>query len=347
MQNPFKFSSFRKSDLEQIKSCVTNNSRLVLLNSRGVSCSALVLKALDQLARPYVCIDLRQIVSVPDFAVKLLSGVLSIYPFEKIRNFLYQFNVVPTVSFVTNAAPGVSFATSSNGVDLLGDVFGLIEKISSNNLTLVFDEFQEVADLENDFAEKVFQIIQPITNTNFVFLGTKESSLKDLFANPRSVFYQFAVVESLAQIPREELLSYVISGLKPVFLDESEILGKQIVAAASLRPFYTQQLAAAVWDFGKKNLALEHATATLIASHSLDYERMWGFLNRTDRIVMKLLAADQLLTTNKDFKTSTLYSSAAKLAKKGLLAQGSRLEIEDPFFKKWIFSQTEFVTSKP
>ncbi len=348
MQNPFKINSFRKSDLEQIKISVLNNNRLVLVNSVRSGCSALALKALEQLDRPYICINLQQVVSVSELAALLLSGVLSLYPFEKISNLLSEFKVGPTISFATNSAAEVSFPPNSNGIELLDNVFCLIEKVSSNDrLTIVFDEFHEIVDLEKILATNLSKIIQTVTHTNFIFLGTKENSLISIFENPRSVFYRFGVVERLAKIPPEELLSYVSGGLKPIFQEESVSIAEQILAASSYRPFYAQQLATAVWDLGKRTRVLDLAMSSVVAQHDLDYQRVWSFLNRTDRLVMKLLAAGQILTANSEFRTSTLYSSAAKLAKKGFLAQSPRLEIEDPFFKKWVLSLDSVSVSKP
>ncbi len=348
MQNPFKVSSFRKSDLEQIKSSVLKNDRLVFISPGRSGVSALVLKALDQLGRAYLCVNLQQVVSVSELAALLLAGVLSLYPFEKISRLLTALKVGPTISFVPNAAAEVSFPPNFNGVELLDDVFCLIEKISSNGrLTVVFDEFQETVDLEKGFVAKFSQIIQKVTHTNFVFLGTKESSLAALFENPRSAFYQIGVVERLGKIPPEELFSYVSNGLKPVFQEDSVSLAEQILAASFYRPFYAQQLASVVWGLGKRARVLDLAMSDLVSSHDLDYQRIWSFFNQTDRLVMQILARGQILTANNDFKTSTLYSSAAKLAKKGFITQSPRLEIEDPFFKKWILSQNHLSVSKP
>jgi len=59
-------------------------------------------------------------------------------------------------------------------------------------------------------------------------------------------------------------------------------------------------------------------------------------LNRTDRKVMQTLSLQSKPLADKMTPTSTIYSAAQKLMKRGFVIKSDSYEIEDPFFGMWI-----------
>ena len=75
---------------------------------------------------------------------------------------------------------------------------------------------------------------------------------------------------------------------------------------------------------------------TIVEEHSLDYERLWAGMNRTDRKVLLTLANKGNPITDRSVPTSTSFSSIKRLLKQGYVIKTTGYELEDPFFGEWI-----------
>ena len=75
---------------------------------------------------------------------------------------------------------------------------------------------------------------------------------------------------------------------------------------------------------------------TIVEEHSLDYERLWTNMNRTDRKVLLTLANKGNPITDRSVPTSTSFSSIKRLLKQGYVIKTTGYELEDPFFGEWI-----------
>ncbi len=115
---------------------------------------------------------------------------------------------------------------------------------------------------------------------------------------------------------------------------------EEILKFTDVHPYYTQQLAAAVYNalvYGKitENVVV-YAVKRQVEEHSLDYERLWANMNRTDRKVMLSLANKKNPITDRSVPTSTSFSSIKRLLKQGYVIKTVGYELEDPFFGEWI-----------
>ena len=116
-------------------------------------------------------------------------------------------------------------------------------------------------------------------------------------------------------------------------------MANQILDYTACHPYYSQQLAANVWQVGilqpECEDPVEKAISHVVISHSLDYERLWMNFKRTSKWVLQHLATGKSLQTG-EHRTSTIYSALKKMQKDGYVIYTDRYEIEDPFFKQWI-----------
>jgi hypothetical protein len=107
----------------------------------------------------------------------------------------------------------------------------------------------------------------------------------------------------------------------------------------SCHPYYSQQLAANLWNISflqpEKEDVLEAAIDHIVISHGLDYERLWMNFNRTNKWIMQGLTRNNTLQAG-EYPTSTIYSALKRLKKDGYVIYSDHYEIEDPFFKEWI-----------
>ena len=352
LMNPFKFGTIvedeyftdRVNELEQIKQMLDSENHLVLISPRRFGKSSLVAKALQQIGRPSITIDFMKVLNVEDLASQILRQVFRIHKFEKIKHLMKFFRVVPTLSYnPMTEGMDVSFVPSvGKSSAMLEDSLELLEKVSSakNRLIVVFDEFQEVNSIDKTLAKQLRAIMQRQKGLNYIFMGSQESMMEEIFEKKKSPFFHFGERMNLKKIPYEDFYAYIESRLPDMPASQKAAITEEILKFTDVHPYYTQQLSAAVYnaiEYGKiKENPVAYAVKKQVEEHSLDYERLWANLNRTDRKVMIALANRSNPMADRSVASSTLFSSIKRLLKQGYVIKTTGYELEDPFFGEWI-----------
>jgi len=163
--------------------------------------------------------------------------------------------------------------------------------------------------------------------------------MTDIFENKKSPFYHFGELMRLEKLPRGDFHEYLTKGLRGVFADKSSAMADRILDYTGCHPYYSQQLAAHVWQLGvlqpDTQDTVQAAIDHIVKTHGLDYERLWMSVNRTNRWILKQLATGGELQTG-ERRTSTIYSALKRLQKDGYVIYSDRYELEDPFYRQWI-----------
>lgn len=353
MKNPFKFGTLvdgefftdRISELEDIQRTLESENHLVLISPRRFGKSSLVTKAVKASGRPSISLNMQNMLSIEDFASKILRELFHLYPLERIKHLMTHFRIVPTVSTnpITNGID-VSFQPVVNGVILLEDAMALLEKVSTENkkLIVVFDEFQDIMNIRKGLDKQLRSIMQEQQHLNYILLGSQESMMTEIFERKNSPFYHFGKLMHLNKIPYEDFRTYVSERLP---LENGEALSTivdEILSFTGLHPYYTQQLSAQIWEMMTYDRIFEDvfhkAVNAIIQAHDLDFERLWLNFNRTDRFVMLTLSKNMNPLQNRFVATSTTFSAIKRLMKAGYVIRLEDYEIEDPFFKTWIIN---------
>ena len=266
------------------------------------------------------------------------------------RQLVKNFRIIPNISLnPMNNEVDISFQPVSSGSILVEDVLNLIERVNDKKkkLIIVFDEFQEIKNIGKELDRQVRSTIQHHQNINYVFLGSQESLMRDIFEKKKSPFYHFGYLLPLDKIPQQEFMEYLSAGLESVAL-KSEEIAKEILEITKSHPYYTQQLAFTVWESlnntGKMKNPVEEAVDEIIRHHDMDYERLWNTINRTDMKILIGMSLSEITPLSSEFAkkyfrgaSSTIFSSLKRLAQNGLVIKTEfGYEIDDPFFKRWV-----------
>ena len=351
MKNPFKFGVLvddefftdRNEELKEVMWTLNSENHLVLISPRRFGKSSLVAKAVKASGRPCISLNMQNLLSVDDFASKLLRELFRLYPLERIKHLMSHFRIVPTISTnpITNGID-VSFQPVMNSMVLLEDAMALVEKVSTaeKRIIVVFDEFQEVLNIRKGLDKQLRSIMQTQGNLNYVLLGSQESMMTEIFERKKSPFYHFGKLMHLNKIPYEDFREYVAARLPIEEPEKLHEIVEKIISFTNLHPYYTQQLSAQVWDMityeGIVDGVVEEAIETIVRTHDLDFERLWLNFNRTDRSIMVSLCSGKNPLQNRMVASSTSYSGIKRLMKSGYVIRLAEYELEDPFFKEWI-----------
>ncbi|MBR5085138.1 MAG: ATP-binding protein [Prevotella sp.] len=350
MENPFKFGTIvenefftdRVEEVAYIEQFVRSANHLVIISPRRFGKSSVVAKAVKQSGRKYIMVNLQQATSVSDLSAKLLKEFFRVHPMERVRHLITHFRVIPMIS--TNPVTGsidVSFQPGIDGVMLIEDVLTLIEKAHSeqDRMIVVLDEFQEICELSPKLDKQLRSIMQNQKHINYILLGSQESMMTDIFEDKKSPFYHFGEMMRLAKIPRDDFHQYLSERLAGCFAEKQNELSNKILDYTGCHPYYTQQLAANVWQIGmlqpETSDPVRKAIDYIVTTHGLDYERLWMNLKRTNKWILQRLAFNKPLQ-NGEYRTSTIYSALKRLQKDGYVIYSNHYELEDPFFREWI-----------
>lgn len=359
--NPFKFGSIvddpfftdRQNEIKEVRSVLTSSNHLILISPRRYGKSSLIYKVIGELNRPAILIDMQLITSVDDLAAQLLKKIYRVYPAERIRQFLKSFRIIPTLSLnpLTNSVE-VSFQPSARSFVNLEDVLNLLEKLSTEKkrCIVVMDEFQEITRLDDNLDRQLRAVIQLHKNINYVFLGSQESMIRDLFEKKNSPFFHFGLLMMLTRIPYRDFKEYLVSNFSKQLKNAGD-LADQILDFTKCHPYYTQHLSFMVWEKLNMNPDGGHPVADSIAGilqmHDLDYERLWGTFRNTDKKLLIGMADSELSPLSEGFirkynlgATSTVFSSLKRIMKNGHITKiENRYEIDDPFLRRWIITR--------
>jgi len=361
--NPFKFGSIvddpyftdRREEMTRVKSVLNSANHLTIISPRRYGKSSLIMKVASQLKRPLIAIDLQLVTSPSDLAAQLLKRIYRAYPFEKIRQFVKNFRIIPTISIspVTNQVE-IAFRPEDDHLPMLEDVLELLEKLGTEKrkLLVIFDEFQEIKRIDPNLMRQLRSIMQHHKNINYVFLGSQESLIREIFEKKKSPFYHFGMILPLGKIPEAEFMAYLAERMTPVTANATEI-ARQIISFTGCHPFYTQQMAFMVWEiFQDEKFSgdpVSTATQQLIAMHDMDYERWWIALNKTDKKLLIGLSLSDASPMSEAFyrkhgigASSTAFSSLKRLMEGGYISKtGNTYELDDPFFRQWLILRRE------
>ena len=356
--NPFKFGTVvdgefftdREDEILKISSYLNSENHLILISPRRFGKTSLVRKVVNESERLNLFLDMQLILSPEDMAAQLLKRVYRIYPFQKLKNYIKAFRLIPVVNI--NPVTGeteITFKAGSDELAPLEDVLNLIEKLSEGKrkMIVVLDEFQEIFRIGSGLDRFLRSVMQTHKNLNYVFLGSSESMIREIFEKKNSPFYRFGSLMTLGKITPGKFKVFLEDKFKDV-TDHHEELSEALLSITDCHPYYTQQLGFTIWEHLVRNdyfaEVAEKAADEIVRSHDNDYERLWNTMNRTDMIVLTGMSLSDASPLSDEFSkvygtgaSSTVFSTLQRLVKRGLLIkEGSAYKIDDPFFKRWI-----------
>ncbi len=361
--NPFKFGTVvdepffidRTEELARINQLIDSENHLFIVSPRRYGKTSLIRKALQESSRRFIMLDMQLVLSATDFAAQLLKRIYRISAINKLKSYLKSFRIVP--SLAVNPVTGevdVSFAPGQEKIVPLEDVLNLINDLGNERkrTIVVMDEFQDIFRIDKDLDRILRSIMQGHSNVNYIFAGSAESMIREIFENKKSPFYHFAYMMPLKMIPEEDFLRFLEGNFKKV-TENYRSVSTEILKVTGSHPHYTQQLASVVWDMfhrsGSYNDIIQKAVDEILQHNDNNFERLWNGFNRTDRKVLIGMSKTDVQPLSREFlirfdagPDSTVYSSLQRLITRGIVIreEGSYL-FDDPFFKRWIIIRRE------
>ncbi len=356
--NPVTGKNFigRENEIEHITEVLSQGQNVVLIAPRRYGKTSLILQLLSQIQNTETYsafIDLFPIPSIEMLPSQITEAVLKNHELDQI----FTKTKNSAISMIQNEKlkPVIkdfefllSFSVhQENNWELLGNSIDFIDQFAKKHnkrMVCTFDEFGDISKFDgNKTAKLIRSKFQQHTNTSYIFSGSYESVMSNLFIEKKSPFYGFAQIINLAEIENEKFLAFYISQLKKhQIYCELNFLNK-VLRFTNGHPYYSQLALQEIIIFKalyKKIPSYNELLGQMLNTEKSYLEKTWEELSAKKETTKALLAVVQ---SNKQIYTSlknsgiNIYRALKTLTLNGILLKTKKgYRLSDPLFKHWI-----------
>jgi len=371
--NPFQYGVVvddrafcnRNDEIAYLKSQINNGYSTWLFSPRRFGKTSLVEKVFREMKdTKCVYVDLYNIRSKDDFCKKY-SKVLAEELFnwkDDIKKLTNKFsiafrNLSPRVSFDELGNPSFSLnihkVEKQEDIETILDVPNNAALKSSKRICIAFDEFQEIKRIDPFMLHWMRSSFQRHRDISYVFLGSKQSLMEEIFASNSSPFYEFAAKMNLSVISRDELYRFIRRNFKSQGLPIQKKTIDTILDLSECQPHFTQYFASVVFDLLKAGYSQEDEEfprlwmKKIILPQSDVFQDIYDQLANSQRATLQAIARlndegifSDAVKIQYDLPVSSSLNVVLKaLQKKGLVYKsGNNYKITNPVFKEWLYS---------
>ncbi|WP_439487719.1 AAA family ATPase [Algoriphagus sp.] len=367
--NPFPTTGYygpnyfcnRELESKKLTQLLTNGQSCLLIGNRRLGKTALILHVKGLLPKDwrFIYLDILSTENELQFLNALGGAVLQNFSeTDTLGKKVWEFikSLRPIISFdQLNGLPQVSFQTTATEKPTK-DILVFLAQLE-NPTVIAIDEFQQI----HEYPEKntdawLRSAIQQLQNVCFLFSGSRQSILTEMFSDPSRPFYKSASPIKLEKIELGEYRNFIIKTFGKHGKDLSEELAEQILGWTKCYTYYVQLLCNRLFQLQKKSYVQEDWQSC--AKHILDENETFFLYYRTLLRTQqwKLLVAiaktgTVYAPTSKDFilknrlgSSATVFKSLDSLLEKELIFKeydpkgNLYYEVYDVFFERWIQS---------
>ena len=374
-RNPFNFGDLaldegftdRERELRELEADILNGQNVVVFAPRRFGKSSLVWRATQQLTRKRVLVaqvDLMRVATKEQLAAKLAGAIYEeiATPLFRIREkaveIFRSLRITPTMTVdPTDGSLGFSFIAGAAPEDVDATIERLLELPAElaagrkRRVALVFDEFQEVLDLDPRLPALMRAVFQSQPDVAHVYLGSKRAMMEKLFNDANEPFWRSAKQMELGVLPADAFARFIDERFAATGKAIEPGVVDRVLAVTGGHPYGTQELCYALWEetpdgTGVTGDTLERAIDRVLRAENAHFTYVWDTIPRTQRLVLQALAtapAAQLLS--EEYRTrhglpaaSSVQRAAGELVGSELVARSRQgaYRIAEPFLAEWV-----------
>ncbi|GFP43568.1 hypothetical protein HKBW3C_02698 [Candidatus Hakubella thermalkaliphila] len=372
MKNPFKYGEVvvgedfadRQKELAELVRDLRDGQRIFLISPRRYGKTSLIMNALMKLKEEGLCtiyLDLYRALSLRQFLEQYASQIAQAAEskLEKAVKVVREIlpGIRPNISIAPDGTPSISIDYVVQDQELWKlqeEVYNTPEKLAARKgrqFVVVFDEFQEIANLDGEKIEKAMRAsFQHHKRVAYLFAGSKRHLIYDMISDQNRAFYKMGKVMALPKIPREEFSQFLQDRFKrDNFTLENGVM-EDILEVTEEYPYNTQFLCHEIWNFCLEEKVVKREAVDTVLNKILERESpiflaLWEGLSVHQRQVLQAIATGGgEKVFSKDFllqyhlgALSSVQTSIRLLRRKDLLdKEGNIFYITDVFFKEWV-----------
>jgi hypothetical protein len=372
--NPFRYGDLaldeaftdRDREVAELKSDIQNGQNVVIFAPRRYGKSSLMWRVEQELvAEGDVLIAQVNLMKTPtkeQLAERLAKSIYediatTVFRAKERLRIFRGLRVTPTITIdPEDGSPTFGFAAGSQREDLdatLERLFELPAQLAIDRKTraaLVFDEFQQIVDIDPDLPDLMRSIFQEQPEVAHVYLGSKHSMMEQIFNDENEPFWRSAKRIELGAIPRAEFARYIAERFEATRRAIEPGVIERVLDVTRGHPYGTQELCYAIWELTEESgtatgPAFEAGLEHVLRSENSHFSRIWEKASRAQRTTLLALAREPLRPMDGAYRQrhklpapSTVQKALERLVDDELVAKErpGGYRIAEPFLREWI-----------
>ncbi len=245
----------------------------------------------------------------------------------------------------------LNFVDQNVDIDaLLDESLDFPETFSAKNhakMCFAYDEFGDISRMNGSLVKKMRSKFQLHERTVYVFSGSRESIMNEMFREKKGAFYGFCAVVEIPTVPYKAFKEYIRISFEEEDMDIADHTVETILNATSCHPYYTQYLSHIIYLNVKEKKRVDEEDVDECFEQMMQMQEsylddMWATLKHDSILQLKICM--HLSTSKKesvysqfDDSKQNVHASLQSLIRKGYIRrEDDGYVILDPLFSEYL-----------
>jgi len=369
LMNPFPVSTYQgpeyfcDRELETLKllSNISSGISTALISVRRIGKTGLIQHVLSRLPRGFkgIYVDILETENLNQFLNHLGTALLQAESAQsgsgrKIWNFIKSLR--PVITFETlSGAPQASFDFKQTQTEQsIDSILSFLDNQSFRTI-IAIDEFQQITNYPEKNTDSWLRTrIQQLKNTVFIFSGSQQHIMSELFASPVRPFFRSTSIVKLEKLDFNLYRDFIISQFKSYDKEISHSIAEEILIWGECHTYYIQLICNRVFTATSKKVTPDiwkQQVFELLKEQEIVFFGYRNMLTTNQWLLLKAIAQEGKVfkPTGKEFIGQYGFTSSASLLRclqslikyelvfRDFDTEGAPFySIYDVLFKKWM-----------
>lgn len=271
-ENPFLTSGYyspdyfcdRKNETHQLLNSIQNGQNVTLTSIRRIGKTGLIKHLFYQLPENWkgIYVDILSTENLSQFLNSLTTAILNVVSEkesigEKIWTFVKSMRPVISFDPLTNL-PQASFELRQADTEMhINSIMQFLEA-QDFNVVIAIDEFQQITNYpEKNTDAWLRSIIQHMINVRFIFSGSQQNLINEMFNLPSRPFYRSTSMQRIDKIDPIEYQNFILRWFHESGKSISEEIINDLLEWSCLHTYYVQLICNRVFSSGQQQITSE------------------------------------------------------------------------------------------
>ncbi len=256
-----KYFCNRENETKTLLENIRGESSTILTAQRRIGKTALIMHVIGKLpaGTSGIYLDILPTENMNDFLNEFASAVIrdvneKRYPGKKLWDFIKSLRPSLTFDMLTGA-PQVSFTVKEQEINRqIEAIIQFLEK-QDEKYVIAIDEFQQILKYHEKNSDSWFRsVIQKLKNVAFIFSGSQQHLMNELFTIPSRPFYNSARMLKIVKIDHDKYKSFILKKMTENSITITEDTINHILEWTDHHTFYVQLLCNRVFLRGNQEI---------------------------------------------------------------------------------------------